>query len=176
MTNLSERDRQRILEILESGEELPIDYKHILFPPEKKEYELVYVGKEREEDILADTMAVPLQPIKTFGKNGNGWTNKLIFGDNLQVMKSLLDDPDVKGQVKLIYIDPPFATKQEFRGSRDQKAYQDKISGAQFIEHLRKRLLFFRELLSKDGVLFVHLDLKRSHYIKVIMDEIFHES
>ena len=66
MTNLSERDRQRIVEILESGEELPLDYKHILFPPEKKEYELVYAGKERGEDILADTMAVPLQPIKTF--------------------------------------------------------------------------------------------------------------
>jgi len=172
---LSKKDRQRIIEILESGEELPLDYKHILFPPEKKEYELVYAGKEREEDILADTMAVPLQPIKTFGKNGDGWTNKLIFGDNLQVMKSLLDDPEVKGQVKLIYIDPPFATKQEFRGSQDQKAYQDKIAGAKFIEHLRKRLLFFRELLSKDGSLFVHLDLKRSHYIKVIMDEIFGE-
>jgi len=68
----------------------------------------VYAGKEREEDILADTMAVPLQPIKTFGTNGGGWTNKMIFGDNLQVMKSLLDDPDVKGQVKLVYIDPLF--------------------------------------------------------------------
>jgi len=116
MANLSERHRERIIELLEKGEELPLDYKHILFPPEKKEYELVYAGKQREEDILADTMAVPLQPIKTFGENGGGWTNKLIFGDNLQVMKSLLDDPEVKGQVKLIYIDPPFATKQEFRG------------------------------------------------------------
>ena len=176
MTNLSERNRQRIMEILESGEELPLDYKHILFPPEKKEYELVYTGKEREEDILADTMAVPPQPIKTFGKNGNGWTNKLIFGDNLQVMKSLLDDPDVKGQVKLIYIDPPFATKQEFRGSRDQKAYQDKIAGAKFIEFLRKRLIFLRELLADDGCIYVHLDWKKEHYIKTIMDEIFMES
>ena len=148
MARLSEKDRERIIELLEKGEDLPLDYKHILFPPEKREYELVYAGKQREEDILADTMAVPLQPIKTFGENGGGWTNKLIFGDNLQVMKSLLDDPEVKGQVKLIYIDPPFATKQEFRGSKDQKAYQDKIAGAEFIEHLRKRLLFFKELLS----------------------------
>jgi site-specific DNA-methyltransferase (adenine-specific)/adenine-specific DNA-methyltransferase len=175
VSTLSKKDRKRIIEILNSREELPIDFKHILFPPEKREYELVYAEKEREEDILADTMAVPLQPIKTFGKNGNRWINKLIFGDNLQVMKSLLDNPDIKGQVKLIYIDPPFATKQEFRGSQDQKAYQDKIAGARFIEHLRKRLLFFRELLSRDGSLFVHLDLKRSHYIKVIMDEIFGE-
>ena len=176
MAKLSEKEQQRIIEILQSGEDLPLDYKHILFPPEKKEYELVYAGKEREEDILADTMAVPLQPIKTFGKNGNGWTNKLIFGDNLQVMKSLLDDPDVKGRVKLIYIDPPFATKQEFRGSQDQKAYQDKIAGAKFVEFLRKRLVFLRELLADDGSIYVHLDWKKVHYVKSIMDELFGES
>jgi len=173
---LSRKERQRIIEILESGEDLPLDYKHIIFPPEKKEYELVYAGKEREEDILADTMAVPLQPIKTFGKNGDDWTNKLIFGDNLQIMKSLLDDPDVKGRVKLIYIDPPFATKQEFRGSKDQKAYQDKIAGAKFVEFLRKRLVFLKELLADDGSIYVHLDWKKSHYIKVIMDEVFREN
>jgi len=176
MTKLSKKDRQRIIEILESEEELPLDYKHILFPPERKEYELVYASKEREEDILADTMAVPLQPIKTFGKNGDGWTNKLIFGDNLQAMKSLLDDPEVKGRVKLIYIDPPFATKQEFRGSQDQKAYQDKIAGAKFIEFLRKRLIFLRELLSNDGSIYVHLDWKKVHYVKAIMDEVFGEN
>lgn len=60
MPKLPERDRERIIELLGKGEDLPLDYKHILFPPEKKEYELVYAGKEREEDILADTMAVPL--------------------------------------------------------------------------------------------------------------------
>ena len=176
MPKLSKKERERIIQLLESGEELPIDYKHVLFPPKKKEYELVYTGKEREGDILADTMAVPLQPVKTFGKNGNGWTNKLIFGDNLQVMKSLLDDPDVKGLVKLIYIDPPFATKQEFRGSQDQKAYQDKIAGAKFVEFLRKRLIFLRELLADDGSIYIHLDWKKAHYIKTILDEVFHEN
>ncbi len=175
MPKLSEKDRERIIQVLESGEELPVDYKHVLFPPEKKEYELVYAGKEREEDILAGTMAVPLQAVKTFGKNGDGWTNKLIFGDNLQIMKALMDDPDVQGQVKLIYIDPPFATKQEFRGSQDQKAYQDKIAGAKFIEFLRKRLVFLRELLSEDGSIYVHLDQRKGHYIKILMDEIFKE-
>lgn len=175
MGKLSERDRERIIELLKENKDLPLDYKHILFPPEKKEYELVYAGKQREEDILADTMAVPLQPIKTFGDNSNGWTNKLIFGDNLQVMKSLLDDPDVKGQVKLIYIDPPFATKQEFKGSQDQKAYQDKIYGSQFLEFLRKRLILLRELLSEDGSIYIHLDWKKVHYVKVLADEIFGE-
>ncbi|MDD3945456.1 MAG: hypothetical protein PHS38_12185, partial [Bacteroidales bacterium] len=95
MTRISKKDRDRIIEILSLEEDLPIDYKNILFPPEKKEYELVYEGKAREEDIIADTMAVPLQPIKTFGENGKAWTNKLIFGDNLQAMKALLDDPNV---------------------------------------------------------------------------------
>ncbi len=175
MATLNERDKERIIELLKKGEDLPLDYKHILFPPEKKEYELVYAGKEREEDILADTMAVPLQPIKTFGGNGNDWTNKLIFGDNLQVMKSLLDDPEVKGQVKLIYIDPPFATKQEFRGSQDQKAYQDKIAGAKFVEFLRKRLIFLRELLADEGNIIFHLDIRKIHYSKVILDDIFGE-
>jgi site-specific DNA-methyltransferase (adenine-specific)/adenine-specific DNA-methyltransferase len=175
MSKLSEKDRERIIQVIESGEELPIDYKHVLFPPEKKEYELVYAGKEREEDVLADTMAVPLQPVKTFGKNGDGWTNKLIFGDNLQIMKALMDDPDVQGQVKLIYIDPPFATKQEFRGSQDQKAYQDKLAGARFLEFLRKRLIFLRELLSEDGSIFVHMDYKKSHYVKALLDEILGE-
>jgi len=176
VAQLSERDRERIIELLENGKDLPFDYKHILFPPEKKEYELVFAGKQREEDILADTMAVPLQPIKTFVGNDSGWTNKLIFGDNLQVMKSLLDDPEIKGQVKLIYIDPPFSTKKEFRGSQDQKAYQDKIVGAQFIEFLRKRLVFLKELLSDDGSIYLHLDEKKSHYGKIIMDEIFGEN
>ncbi|MDP2753526.1 MAG: site-specific DNA-methyltransferase [Nitrospirota bacterium] len=73
-------------------------------------------------------------------------------------------------------MDPPFATKQEFRGSQDQKAYQDKIAGARFLEFLRKRLVFLRELLSEDGNFFVHLDNRRVHYVKLMMDEILGET
>lgn len=176
MVDINKQDRDRIIEMLEKGDELPLDYKYILFPPEKKEYELIYAGKEREEDILADTLSVPLQPLKSFGSNGNTWTNKLIFGDNLQIMKTLLENPMVKGQVKLIYIDPPFATKQEFKGSQDQKAYQDKIAGAKFVEFLRKRLVFLRELLKQNGAICIHLDYRKKHYIKAVMDELFGEN
>ncbi len=88
MAKLTDTQRQYIIELLEKGENLPLDYKHLLFPPERQEYELVYAGKEREEDILAETMAVPLQPIRTSGGNGDGWHNMLIFGDNLQAMIS----------------------------------------------------------------------------------------
>ena len=168
--------------MLEQGEDLPYDYKHLLFPPERKEYELVYAGKEREEDVLAETMAVPLQPIKTFGNGGGGWHNMLIFGDNLQAMKTLLHwkeegrlvNADGSRGVKLVYIDPPFATREEFRAS-EERAYQDKIVGARFIEFIRKRLILLRELLSVNGCILVHIDYRKGHYVKTIMDEVFGE-
>lgn len=175
--------RQRVIQSLQRGEDLPNEWARELFPPEKREYELVYHGKEREEDIIAGTMAVPLQAERTFGKNGVDWHNMLIFGDNLQVMKTLLEqkkagtlcNADGTPGIRLVYIDPPFATKQDFKGAQDQAAYQDKIMGAQFLEFLRKRLVLIRELLSDDGYVFVHLDQKKSHYAKVLMDEVFGE-
>jgi site-specific DNA-methyltransferase (adenine-specific)/adenine-specific DNA-methyltransferase len=72
MAKLTEHQIQDIIALLEAGEDLPLDYKHLLFPPERQEYELVYAGKEREEGILAETMAVPLQPVKTFGNGQEG--------------------------------------------------------------------------------------------------------
>ncbi len=173
---LNEQEIEFITQCLKEGKPLPDSYRHIIPFETKREYELTYADKEREEDILADTFAVPLQPVKTFGSNGNDWTNKLIFGDNLQALKTLTNDPEVKGKVRLIYIDPPFATRQEFRGSQDQKAYQDKIAGAEFLEFLRKRLVFLTELLSGDGNFVVHLDNRRVHYVKLMMDEILGET
>lgn len=181
MSKLNKKEIEFVAQCLKQGKPLPGSYRYIIPFETKKEYELTYEGKEREEDILADAMAVPLQPVKTFGNGNGGWTNKLIFGDNLQVLKALMDDPEVydkntgRGKVRLIYIDPPFATRQEFRGSQDQKAYQDKIVGAQFLEFLRKRLVFLRELLADDGSIYVHLDWKKVHYVKSLMDEIFGE-
>jgi len=176
MERLSQSEIEFITQNLKDGKPLPDSYRYVIPFETKKEYELTYADKEREEDILADTFAVPLQPIKTFGTNGNGWTNKLIFGDNLQVLKTLTNDPEVKGKVRLIYIDPPFATRQEFRGSQDQKAYQDKIAGAEVLEFLRKRLVLLMELLSEDGNFIVHLDNRRVHYVKLMMDEILGET
>ncbi len=181
---MTPEQRQRLIEILLAGGEVAPEWSRILFPPEKREYELVYHGKEREEDVIANTPAVPLQPVRTFNKSGVAWHNKLIFGDNLQAMKSLLEmkrrgelcNADGTPGVRLVYIDPPFATMQEFQGSEDQKAYQDKIIGSRFVEFLRKRLVLIRELLSSDGAVFVHLDWKKVHYLKVIMDEVLGEN
>lgn len=181
---MTPEQRQRLAEIILNGEELSPEWSRILFPPEKREYELVYHGKEREEDIIANTLAVPLQPVRTFNKARSDWDNKLIFGDNLQAMRTLLEmkrrgelrNADGSDGVRLVYIDPPFATMQEFHGSEDQKAYQDKIAGARFVEFLRKRLILLRELMADDGAIYVHLDWKKVHYVKVVMDEVFGEN
>lgn len=119
---------------------------------------------------------------ETKAQFSNSWYNKLIFGDNLQVLKTLLTDTLLQkqikenGGIKLIYIDPPFATKQDFQAGNGEKAYSDKVAGAEFIEFTRKRLILMRELLADDGSIYVHLDWKKSHYIKVILDEVFGES
>ncbi len=154
----------------------------------RKEYELIYDGKEREEDILLNTLPASLQEVKTFGKNwwSEDWNNMLIFGDNLPVLKTLVGDSKVKGKVRLIYIDPPFSTNHEFRSgylristisssAEDRVAYEDKLIGAEYLEFLRKRLIFLRELLADDGSIYVHIDWKKGHYVKVLMDEIFGE-
>lgn len=174
---------KRGLKLIESGEDMPAEWAREIFPSERREYELIYYGKDSEEKIIADAMAVPFQEASKFSTNGNSWHNMLIFGDNLQAMKTLLQlkengtlvNADGTPGVRLIYIDPPFATKREFRGTQDQKAYQDKLAGARFIEFLRKRLVLIRNLLSEDGSVYVHLDYKKSHYVKVILDEIFGE-
>jgi len=180
---MEENQRQELIRILSQGEDLSPEWSRILFPPEKKEYELVYHGKEREANIIADTLAVPLQPVRTFGKNKEKWHNKLVFGDNLQVMKNLLElkkmgeiyNNDGISGIKLVYIDPPFSSNQEFRGTKDQKAYQDKIAGVEFLEFIRERLVLLRELLASNGSIFVHMDQRKVHYIKTILDEVFGE-
>lgn len=180
---MNDEQRQELIRRLQQGEELSPEWARILFPPEKREYELVYHGKEREEDIIANTLAVPLQKVRTFGKTGDGWHNKLIFGDNLQVMKSLLEmkragqlcNADGTQGVRLVYIDPPFSTKHDFKGAQAQKAYQDKIYGNRFLEFIRKRLILIRELLAENGLAYLHLDYRKLHYAKVLADEVFGE-
>ena len=108
--------------------------------------------------------------------------NKLIQGDNLPVLRSLLDE--YRGKVALIYIDPPFATNGKFRvgntrtgtvssSNEDVVAYQDKLVGAEFLDFLRERLVLLRELLADNGSIYLHIDYKTGHYVKVLMDEVF---
>lgn len=150
--------------------------KENLLDVKPKEYELNYRGKKRASKVLSDTVGAPLQLVKTYGKTDkkNKWSNKLILGDNLKVLKQLTTDNEVSGKVNLVYIDPPFATKQDFKKGQE-KAYTDKVIGAEFVEFIRERLILIKELMADDAVIYVHLDEKKSHYIKVILDEVFGE-
>lgn len=166
-----------------NGNEVSTEFARVLFPPARKEYELTYYGKEGEQSIISQTFAVPLQENRRFGESTESdWLNKIIFGDNLQVLKTLVEmkhrgelkNADGTDGVRLVYIDPPFATKQDF-SNKDSKAYSDKLAGAEFLEWLRKRLILLREVLADDGSIYVHLDWHKAHYVKVLMDEIFGE-
>lgn len=178
---LTDEQIEEVTHLLRAGRRLP----PYLFPhlfESSREYELSYRGKLRRVDVLAETMAVPLQAVKTFGSPGSdGWSNMLVLGDNLQVLRRLLHmkesgelrNGDGSDGVRLCYIDPPFASLREFSGSRNERAYLDRVAGAEFVEHLRRRLILIRELLTDDGSLFVHLDTRKSHYVKVVLDEVF---
>ena len=139
MAGMTNEQRIELIRLLEKGEEISPEWARILFPPEKREYELVYRGKEREEDIFADTLAVPLPALRTFGKNGNDWHNMLIFGDNLQVMKSMLELKKAANSAMpmerpeyALFILILHLRRKRFSGTEDQKAYQDKLEGCTY--------------------------------------------
>lgn len=178
---LDEELREKLVELIQEGKPIPPEYKNLLFPPEEVqgEYELVYKGKKKKEDILVDTMSVPFQAVKKFGNvRESEWHNKLIFGDNLQALKHLMSDPDVydqktrQGKINLIYIDPPFGTGDIY-DAKGAPAYSAALRGAEYIESLRERLIFLHELLAPDGSIYLRIDYHFGHYIKQIMDEIF---
>lgn len=131
---------------------------------------LSYDGKRSEQEIL-------LAPRKEANLIWQGRRSKplsrLYAGDNLGILRVLLDDRDVAGKVRLVYIDPPFATQTVFHSRDLSHAFDDQLNGTEFIEFLRARLVLIRELLSDDGSIYLHLDSKMVFHMKVVMDEIF---
>lgn len=105
-------------------------------------------------------------------QNGDS-ANRLYFGDNISVMNDLLKDKSVKGKIRLIYIDPPYATNSVFQTRKQKDAYTDLLTGEHYIDFMRERLLLMKELLATDGSIYVHLDNKMVFHIKVLMDKIF---
>jgi len=147
---------------------------------------LEYEGKKSEKEILNRPLrGYALRKTGTYGNSRlDGWKNMLIFGDNFVALKLLLENPEIKGKIRLIYIDPPFSTNQVFkagdtrtatisRSEGDSIAYRDTLSGAKYLEFLRERLILLREILADDGSIYLHIDCKIGHYVKVIMDEVF---
>ena len=137
--------------------------------------ELFYNHKRTFEEINNSVKNISLS------ENIESNYNYLIQGENLEVLKALL--PYFRNKIDLIYIDPPFSTNNIFRigektgtissSERDEIAYLDNLTGSTFLEFLRERLLFARELLSDKGSIYLHIDYKIGHYVKIIMDEIF---
>ena len=110
--------------------------------------------------------------------------NLIIKGDNIKGLEYLINEKDLKGRIDLVYIDPPFATNSHFtitderastisRPRQGDVAYSDRLTGKRFIEFLKDRLLLLKELLSDEGSIYLHIDYKVGHYVKVMMDEVF---
>lgn len=111
------------------------------------------------------------------GPVGPAGRNLLLGGDNLRWLQELEHDPSVAGKVALVYIDPPFSTGQSFPARRggSEVAYDDTLRGGPFLSFLRARLEVLHRLLSSEGSIYVHIDCKVGHKVRLLMDEVFGE-
>lgn len=132
-------------------------------------FRLEYEGKSSLENIFATEQALLNCAVRVQGQP----TNKLIYGDNLRVLRTLLNDEAIAGKVSLVYIDPPYATGANFASRKQDHAYTDLLGGAEYLEFIRCRLILIRELLAEHGSIYLHLDENMAFPVKVLMDEIF---
>lgn len=144
--------------------------------------ELRWAGKRP----FTGTCYYPAQLKDSYGSpSDSGWMNRIYWGDNLQVMSHLLKE--FRGKIDLIYIDPPFDSKAEYKkaiklrgrtaesdtSTFEEKQYGDIWTNDEYLQFMYERLILCRELLSDTGSIYVHMDEKRSHYVKIILDEVF---
>ncbi len=144
---------------------------------------------ERPEEKLS------LHDAIDFYKHAHGWSNRLIAGDSLLIMNSLLEKEGMAGQVQMVYIDPPYGIKygsnfQPFVNKRDVKdgkdedltqepemirAFRDtwELGIHSYLTYLRDRLLLARELLHESGSVFVQISDENVHHVREILDEVF---
>ncbi|MEP2771669.1 MAG: site-specific DNA-methyltransferase [Fulvivirga sp.] len=137
---------------------------------------------------FTSTQFYPAQLKEQHGEEVNGWLNKVFWGDNLQVMSHLLKT--YRGQVDLIYIDPPFDSKADYKKkislkgkdvqsdqtSFEEKQYTDIWNNDDYLQFMYERLIILRELLATTGTLFLHCDWHKSHYLRCLLDEVFGSS
>jgi site-specific DNA-methyltransferase (adenine-specific)/adenine-specific DNA-methyltransferase len=143
--------------------------------------ELHWAGKRP----YTSTQYFPAQCKERYGEEQDGWINKLYWGDNLQVMSHLLKE--FRGKIALIYIDPPFDSKADYkrqieiRGQKaesdptafEEKQYGDIWINDEYLQFMYERLILIRELLTNTGCIYLHCDWHKSHHIRMLMDEIF---
>ena len=151
------------------------------FEPIKGQPMLNWRGKRP----FTSTQFYPAELRESFGEEINGWINKIFWGDNLQVMSHLLKK--YRGKVDLIYIDPPFDSKADYkkkielRGKKaendktafEEKQYTDIWSNDEYLQFMYERLILLRELLSPKGSIFLHCDWHKVHLLRCMMDEVF---
>lgn len=144
--------------------------------------ELRWTGKRP----YRSTQYYPAQLRESYGEEQNGWINKIFWGDNLQVMSHLLKE--YRGKIDLIYIDPPFDSKADYKkkidlkgvgkaesdsSSFEEKQYGDIWTNDEYLQFMYERLLIMRELLSERGSIYLHCDWHRSAYLRLLLDEVF---
>lgn len=144
--------------------------------------ELRWTGKRP----YRSTQYYPAQLRESYGKEQNGWMNKIFWGDNLQVMSHLLKE--YRGKIDLIYIDPPFDSKADYKkkievrgigkaesdsSSFEEKQYGDIWTNDEYLQFMYERFILMRDLLNEKGSIYVHCDWHKSHHLRLILDEVF---
>ncbi len=171
---------QQELDIKTEGK-TPTNVSDFRFAPIKGQPMLQWRGKRP----FTSTSYFPAQEKEQHGEEVDGWLNKIFWGDNIQVMSHLLKE--YRGKVDLIYIDPPFDSKADYkktielRGKKvendhsnfEEKQYTDIWTNDDYLQFMYERLVLMRELLSDTGVIYLHCDWHKSHLIRCIMDEVF---
>ena len=146
--------------------------------------ELRWTGKRP----YRSTQYYPAQLKESYGEPTDGWMNRIFWGDNLQVMSHLLKE--YRGKVDLIYIDPPFDSKADYKKkiklkrsikatvendltAFEEKQYGDIWTSDDYLQFMYERLVLLRELLADTGLIYLHCDWHRAHQIRCVMDEVF---
>ena len=210
---LTDNEKREIIQMIEDDESLPDEYRFKLFDNNQK-VELIWDGKTNEKSNVVlpfQTIECIDEPRKTGttsfkqadlfnfdvdqrGRQIQGWSNKLIWGDNKLILSSLKNGPlrqiiESQGGIKLIYIDPPFDVGADFSMNikvgdesitkqsnvLEEIAYRDTWGKGNdsFIAMIYERLSLMRDLLADDGSIYVHCDWRVNSYMRLIMDEIF---
>ena len=143
--------------------------------------ELRWAGKRP----FRSTRYYPAQLKESYNEPVDGWMNRIYWGDNLQVMSHLLKE--FRGKVQLVYIDPPFDSKADYkkkiklkgqilnndRSSFEEKQYSDIWTNDEYLQFIYERLIVTRELMSDTSSIYLHCDWHKSHNLRSIMDEVF---
>jgi adenine-specific DNA-methyltransferase len=140
---------------------------------------LNYPHKKSEKEIFDGIPTATVEEIRV-----NSSKNLLLQGENLLALKYLITQDNLRGRIDLVYIDPPFATSNTFTVSDGRAntisnsingtiAYKDTLKGSHYLEFLRERFFMLKMLLSDQGSIYVHIDYKIGHYVKILMDEVF---